>query len=285
MIKSNKEYKGERVFKSYISSKGYKEKPTSSQSAYLNKMKFALVNKSDKAFSFDWIAEKLTQGHSITASLDSQKIRMVLIDIDDSCTIQEFAEKVKTLDLVPNLIYPTFSHSAEKHKFRAIYLLDRDITAEEYKKLQFWFEQATGIVNDKAMQTYHQLCHATNKKVVRVHNNLYTPLEFYPEKEIAPKIKEKLESMSSLSPTSSGKGLEWIKQESWSYSEGMSIYIALESHEYDAREYISFNSSDKTEEYFKAYDRAFQRGVQCERGSVGAKIFGYLQAVQKYESR
>ncbi len=79
------------------------------------------------------LARLVASGHAVSPAIfiEERKQRgffasnMLFLDIDYGISIEEF-EKVSTdHELYPNLIYLTYSHTSEKPRFRAVYILDR----------------------------------------------------------------------------------------------------------------------------------------------------------------
>ena len=72
----------------------------------------------------------LFKGQRVTDSFEEQVL--FAVDIDEGLSYQEFMKKSKDYDILPFLVYDTFSATPKQEKFRAVYLMD---TVIEKKKL------------------------------------------------------------------------------------------------------------------------------------------------------
>ncbi|KGK89377.1 hypothetical protein DP73_10005 [Desulfosporosinus sp. HMP52] len=85
-------------------------------------------------YSIKEIKENILQGKTIRPSNCGSKEeswlsqQMFMIDVDDNLTIEQAIVRCDELDITPNFIYTTFSHTEEHHKFRLAFVIDREIT-------------------------------------------------------------------------------------------------------------------------------------------------------------
>ncbi|MBQ4515751.1 MAG: hypothetical protein II978_03065 [Clostridia bacterium] len=77
------------------------------------------------------------------------------LDIEHGETLQEAVDICKTYNLLPNLIYTTFSHTEEEHRFRIVWFMEEVITDVRLQKfiqigLMRFFKGADKICKDRA---------------------------------------------------------------------------------------------------------------------------------------
>ena len=77
------------------------------------------------------------------------------LDIEHGETLQEALDICKTYNLLPNLIYTTFSHTEEEHRFRIVWFMEEVITDVRLQKfiqigLMRFFKGADKICKDRA---------------------------------------------------------------------------------------------------------------------------------------
>ncbi|MGL5057379.1 MAG: hypothetical protein ACRC6A_08460 [Fusobacteriaceae bacterium] len=178
------------IFECFVSSKSFKIKPTDKETSGLNiqreYLKKSIDNGERKPFkySLQQITKHLEDGKTINSSIVGTT-RMLVLDIDNGITEDNFLKFLKENDIIPNIFYRTFSYNAEigKYKMRCIYALDKERTAEQYKNMYKMLVSVFPKYGDKsildiAMSNYTQLVHGTDKKVELIHENSFDPVKF-----------------------------------------------------------------------------------------------------------
>jgi len=98
-----------------------------------------------KEYSIDEIKESILIGKTVRPSYCGgreetwKSQQMFMIDIDNNLTINQAIDKCKEVNIIPNFIYTSFSHTEEHHKFRLVFILDKEV--DEYdtaKKIQLY---------------------------------------------------------------------------------------------------------------------------------------------------
>jgi len=85
-------------------------------------------------YSIEEIKENILQGKTIRPSNCGPREeswlsqQMFMIDVDDNLTIEQAILRCSEMDITPNFIYTTFSHTEEHHKFRLAFVVDKEIT-------------------------------------------------------------------------------------------------------------------------------------------------------------
>ncbi|WP_066639680.1 hypothetical protein [Desulfolucanica intricata] len=106
----------------------YSSKPTNG-GAITNRMTLDTA----KEYSIDEIKESILQGKTIRPSYcggkqETWKSQQVfMIDIDNNLTIQQAIDKCNKVNIIPNFIYTSFSHTEDHHKFRLVFILNKPI--------------------------------------------------------------------------------------------------------------------------------------------------------------
>jgi len=202
----------------FISSKGFKVKPTDKESGILNSILNKIIkniengkNKELYNLSLKYIAKKLKNGHTINTSVKKDNIAILVMDIDNGVTEEAFISDLKRFNLKPNIYYRTFSHNpAEgKIKLRAIFKLDKGYTSEEYKAIYNMVMEFFPYL-DPALKNWRQLIHGTNKEVIYTGEqvqfkprefaklNNWKPREVKKDKRPTPKVAYNGESVESI---------------------------------------------------------------------------------------
>ena len=102
------------------------------------------------------------------------QFQTVFFDIDN-CSI-DYKELVSNLSLKPNLIYETFSHTEDKHRYRLVYVLDCLIDTGFYRAVYLAFkEQIKDVVeDDKCAENPTQTIYGTCNNVYRIYDYYYS---------------------------------------------------------------------------------------------------------------
>lgn len=111
----------------------------------INRMTLDKINE----YSLEEIKNNLINGKTVRPSYcggkesEWQSQQIFMIDIDDNLTIESAIDLCKKKDLLPNFIYTSFSHKEEHHKFRLVFILDKEITDFNIaKKIQLYLMDA-----------------------------------------------------------------------------------------------------------------------------------------------
>lgn len=136
---------------------GYQQKPAEAESG---KIKNRIPNLQPKAYTLQMLEDELVSGHTcIPAAIKSQQdwqdgknfYQIFMVDIDNvevvngvrqkytindkkHVTVNKMLEYCKSINLIPTLIYYTFSHTEQQHKFRLVYVLDLPTSSKETVK-------------------------------------------------------------------------------------------------------------------------------------------------------
>ena len=68
-------------------------------------------------------------------NVDFVKAYVLALDFDEGITLEEFRAEAQRLNLVPNFLHTTFSHSEDQHKFRAIWKLPTPVDNPQLKNI------------------------------------------------------------------------------------------------------------------------------------------------------
>lgn len=107
-----------------------------------------------KEYSTEEIKNSILKGKTIRPSYCGGRQeswisqQMFMLDIDNNMTIDQAIEKCNQIDLIPNFMYSTFSHTDDHHKFRLVFVLDKEIT--DYttaQKVQLYLMKSIGEVD------------------------------------------------------------------------------------------------------------------------------------------
>lgn len=133
-------------FKLIFDSVGYSQKPKDA-GAITNRM---TIDKA-KEYSIDEIKNNIIAGKTVRPSYcggkeDTWKSQQVfMIDIDENMTIEQAVNKCNEINIIPNFIYTSFSHTKEHHKFRLVFVLDEEINIFiTAKKIQLYLMDMMG---------------------------------------------------------------------------------------------------------------------------------------------
>ncbi|MGL6100605.1 MAG: hypothetical protein ACRC0G_13380 [Fusobacteriaceae bacterium] len=292
----------EYIFQCFVSGKSYPEKPTEKESKILNIMRDKMIEsvtngKEAFKYSLEQIAKHIKSGKTIAGSI-TDTTRLLILDVDKGINEADFIKKLDEVDMKPNIYYRTFSWdpTAGKYKMRAIYKLDKDYNREQmreiYKMLDTVFQIDGKSYLDPALKSIKQLVHGTNKDVALIHNKAFSPRElakrvgYIPPPKVVREFKEVKAITNNQSLNTQIDNITnfyEIYRTSWSYEEGLYIYLALRMHNLDTS--ISFNSSQETERYYQKMESAFQKGYFPAKGSVGAKMLGALNSMIEKQLR
>jgi len=132
---------------------GYNSKPQGSDGGTITKR---MTIDTVKEYLIEEIKESILQGKTIRPSYcggreDSWKSQQLfMIDIDDNMTITEAIEKCYKLNIIPNFIYTSFSHTEEHHKFRLVFVIDKEISDYNIaKKIHLYLMEMMGESDEK----------------------------------------------------------------------------------------------------------------------------------------
>ncbi|EKJ89319.1 hypothetical protein QR305_01001 [Bacteroides finegoldii] len=102
------------------------------------------------------------------------KFQTIFFDID-YCDI-DHAQLISKIALKPNLIYETFSHSANKHRYRLVHVLDSLIDTGYYRAVYLAFKEYVKdiVEDDKCAENPTQTIYGTCNNVYRVHDCYYS---------------------------------------------------------------------------------------------------------------
>lgn len=124
------------IFNCNIDSVARSSKPTQDEIKVINNR--VIKEENFVQVSFDEFVKKVTlEGKSFVPAHFKNERRlnsnweyqfMFCLDIDHGETLQDALEVCKTYNLLPNLIYPTFSHTEESHRFRIVWFMEEVIT-------------------------------------------------------------------------------------------------------------------------------------------------------------
>ena len=227
----------------FISSKGFKVKPTDKESRILNSILNKIIksieegrNKELYNLSLKYIAKKLKDGHTINTSVKKDNIAILVMDVDSGVTEEAFISDLKRFNLKPNIYYRTFSHNpAEgKIKLRAIFKLDKGYTPKEYTEIYKMVMEFFPYL-DTSLRSWRQLIHGTNKEVIYTGEQVtFKPREFAKLNNWKP--KKQIEVKKDMRPTPkvaySGESVESILQNflagaPFDYPEAREFYTVL----------------------------------------------------------
>lgn len=103
------------------------------------------TNKENKANSLNFNPGIFIDTRVINANVSD--MTFLVLDIDDEMRINDI---IKILNGFNMFIYTTHSHSVEKHKYRVIVNIDKNIKASDYKNFMIGFTTFYGLTVDKA---------------------------------------------------------------------------------------------------------------------------------------
>ena len=133
------------LYNIYIDSKKYKQKPE--VDGYINIHK-RLQNSKQTGYSWDDIISAVDNGRSLVfARMETDEdnlyrgrknkyfvdTRFIALDFDDGLTIQTAEKIADENNIEPALIYKTFSHTEDTHKFRMVFRFDSPLTEDEFR--------------------------------------------------------------------------------------------------------------------------------------------------------
>lgn len=109
-----------------------------------------------KECSIEKIKESILQGKTIRPAYCGGKEnswvsqQMFMIDVDNNLTIEQAIEKCNQIQITPNFVYTSFSHKEEHHKFRLVFVMDKEIIDfSTAKKIQVYLMDSIGGVDEK----------------------------------------------------------------------------------------------------------------------------------------
>lgn len=287
------------MFKVFITRKGYKEKPSEKDSKTMNINRerlikeVALGNWKAHEVNIDYIAKKIGEGHSINATV-TDKTKLLILDIDNGITEDEFCQYLKKIDMIPNIYYRTFSYNKDlgKYKMRCIYILDKEYTLEQYraiyKMLEWYFpkyingEGKEKSILDMSLSNFKQLVHGTNKEVKLIHYRAFEPRAFARNINYKVEVKKvvKLENVKPGNYTKGTFNLESVLEHFnvrnlglLDYNDGYNYYLALRP--FDLEHLLNLK-----EEHQKKFEQAFLKNYKSERGHEASKLFGALNKLK-----
>lgn len=154
-------------------------KPSGSDMAFITKrMK---LSENVKSITLDKLADFILNGHTFSVSYAKNGVSdknfvssdIVALDFDNTLSVNEVIKKLDEFNIIPNIIYYTFSHGNKGERFRVISALTETITdKEEYKKIIKGFQSIFGENTDNATVATVQRFLGTNK-------NLFMPVDLY----------------------------------------------------------------------------------------------------------
>jgi len=125
----------------------YQSKPKTDIGAIINRMTIDTA----KEYSVEEIKQNILDGKTSRPAYcggkesDWKSQQVFMIDIDENMTIEQGINKCKEIDIIPNFIYTSFSHTEEHHKFRLVFILDKKITEFNIaKKIQLYLMEMIG---------------------------------------------------------------------------------------------------------------------------------------------
>ena len=120
------------------------------------------------------LAQYINYGHTISPSLLKDGYRnaknlissqVIMLDYDDNQSIEEEINKLKEMNLSPNLVYNSFSHKPSFNKFRLVIVLDTAIEDEKlFKSILRALINKVG--SDKAAKSSAQMFYGGNNATI-----------------------------------------------------------------------------------------------------------------------
>ena len=130
------------IFSCNIDSVAHSSKPSKLELGAINKR--VILDRNFVNVTFDEFVKKVAQeGKSFLPAHFTNETRtnatweyqfIFGLDIEHGETLQEALDICKTYNLLPNLIYTTFSHTEEEHRFRIVWFMEEVITDVRLQK-------------------------------------------------------------------------------------------------------------------------------------------------------
>lgn len=128
----------------------YLTKPKTDIGSIINRMTLETM----KEYSIEEIKQNILDGKTNRPAYCGGKEnswisqQVFMIDIDDNYTIEQAINKCKEINIIPNFMYTSFSHTEEHHKFRLVFILDKEITDFDIaKRIQLYLMDSIGNVD------------------------------------------------------------------------------------------------------------------------------------------
>jgi len=233
--------------------------------------------------------------------------QLFALDFDNGITIQEFMTKAEELRLMPFMIYTSFSHTEELHKFRALYYFENELTNKSMRKavqitLMKIFEECDNACKDASRQFYGTNKHSIyfNKENVLLFENLLFAIStklkesshglrdmksWLKSSEIAEYNKNPLILMKDM-PKQFGKYTNIYY--SPKFEDGIDRmydhYIVIFEKSYDQADFAFLDTKDKKEVDFKEVESKcalIERSLTGEEWLFHNQIFGLATNLAK----
>ena len=124
--------------------------------------------------NLEGLAQYINNGHTISPSLLKDGYRnaknfissqVIMLDYDDNQSIEDEINKLKEINLNPNLVYNSFSHKPSFNKFRLVIVLDAAIEDEKlFKSILRALINKVG--SDKAAKSSAQMFYGGNNATI-----------------------------------------------------------------------------------------------------------------------
>lgn len=173
MVNEKPDYDSERTIDIMLSLRGDGEKPGIER---IKEITSELRN-NPVEISLDDLADKIENGHSFIASHTEGGVlaknwksqSLFCLDFDNGLTVAEFMDRCEACGIQPSIVYPTFSHTEEHPKFRAIFLSKDVIKNEEQRnEIQAYLMDDLFPEADRKCRNSNRIYFGTNKKAIHV---------------------------------------------------------------------------------------------------------------------
>lgn len=298
--------------KVYIEQTKYINKPDEVEVKKLNwrKEKYIQGVKENKkqvySQNLELLAKNISEGKTFCISPNGITTELLVLDIDNKIgekqlKLKTFFNKCKNLDIVPTILYETFSSQKHKEKtgyerYRVVWILDKELNRKEYKKAIKVMSILLDLDIDPVSINITQLMYGTNSKVYTFKatklnlSHLVRKYNIKLPKDQRNAVKTILEPKNNLKKSSieiliqNHKTFKEILSIPLGYTDSLNMMKAFNYYDFDIIPYLTtfeLGESETVQGRIKALYRAkekFDKNSKPQNGSLGMKLFNILGA-------
>lgn len=294
--------------KLWIDNISFKNKPQGYEPSQVGARRKAYMEAAkEDYYSLEQLAEAIQEGKSFTCGVGKvgehkETSTLLIVDIDNKPgekqqKLKSFYLEAYKLDIVPNLIYESFSSESNKQKtgyekYRVIWVLDRELTRTEYEEAIYIMQQVFKNVSfDPASKNIAQIYYSTNKPISIYREaprlnlrHLVTKYDIKPPKktkELRSEIIELKDNSKIGKLIKENKYIREALRQPLDYNECNEVIKAFDLFGFDILPYLNFaldegKSIEKRIQDLERY-RANGKGLLPCKNSLGMKVYNIIK--------